>query len=98
MKEIKNITPNELRNCRNRANYSQSEVTFLSNGKISTSQLSKWERGLSKPSVENLYRLSIIYKTLCDQFYPSFREQFVNEVDEQMKMLSELKDSTGQSG
>lgn len=37
------------------------------------SRLSKWEHGQSTPNLYNLLKLSIVYKTLIDQFYPEIR-------------------------
>ena len=42
----------------------------------STSMISRWERGQSMPSGENLLKLSILYKTLVNELYFSLSKEY----------------------
>jgi len=44
------------------------------------SRLSKWEHGISTPNLLNLLKLSIVYKTLIDQFYPEIRDELIKRL------------------
>jgi len=48
--------------------YSQKEVAKIFGFK-STSRISRWERGISMPSVKNLLKLSVLYCTLPNELY-----------------------------
>jgi transcriptional regulator with XRE-family HTH domain len=60
--------PNWLRKHRKRWGYRQKEVAEMLGFK-SANRLSRWEKGISVPSVPNLLKLGIIYATLTDQLY-----------------------------
>ncbi len=55
------------------------------------SRLSKWEHGKSTPNLNNLLKLSIVYKTLIDQFYPEIRS------DIRKRLSTESKESQNSS-
>jgi len=46
-----------------------------------TSRISQWEHGISTPSLKNLIKLSIIYRTLIDQFYHEYRQSIKKEIN-----------------
>jgi transcriptional regulator with XRE-family HTH domain len=49
------------------------------------SRLSKWEHGISAPNLHNLLKLSIVYKTLIDQFYPEIRAALLKKLSTKSK-------------
>ncbi len=52
------------------------------------SRLSKWEHGISTPNLQNLLKLSIVYKTLIDQFYPEIRAAILKRLSTKSKESS----------
>ncbi len=60
--------PNSFKKHRMIAGYLQKDVSFLL-GHSSTNQLCRWERGEAMPSVLNLIKLSIIFRTLPNELY-----------------------------
>lgn len=46
----------------------------------SVSLISRWERGVSMPSGENLLKLSLLYKTLVNQLYYDLSKEFQTEL------------------
>jgi transcriptional regulator with XRE-family HTH domain len=78
--------PNRLRKFRKISGYSQTDVMKLLGFK-STNRISRWEKGLAFPSVENLLKLSILYRTLADQLYPDLRNKFIQELSVKQKAL-----------
>ena len=59
---------NTLRDCRMRAGLRQSDVAHAL-GHTSFDRISHWENGLALPSLVNLFKLSIIYKTTPEDLY-----------------------------
>jgi len=59
---------NNLRKHRLLMGYKQNEVAKLL-GLKSSSRISRWEKGLAMPSVENLIKLSALYATLMNELY-----------------------------
>lgn len=49
-------------------NYKQQDVAKLL-GHKNTNRISRWEKGLALPSVINLIKLSIIYRTIPSELY-----------------------------
>ncbi len=71
---------NSLRKHRLLMGYKQNEVAKLL-GLKSASRISKWEKGLAMPSVENLIKLSALYATLMNELYlESYREFKLKQV------------------
>ena len=92
MSNIKKINPpNQSRNFRIIAGLNQKEVAFLLNIK-NFGRISEWEQGLSNPSIENLIKLSIVYRTLPDQLYYELRKILVKEIEGREKILREIKE------
>lgn len=59
---------NSLKKHRLLMGYKQNEVAKLL-GLKSASRISRWEKGLAMPSVENLIKLSVLYATLMNELY-----------------------------
>jgi transcriptional regulator with XRE-family HTH domain len=76
--------PNRLRKYRILAGYSQKDVAHIL-GMKSTSRISKWEQGTALPSLEYLFKLSILYRVLCDELYYNHRVAFCEELAELLK-------------
>ena len=83
--------PNQSRNFRIIAGLNRKEVAFLLNIK-NFGRISEWEQGLSNPSIENLIKLSIVYRTLPDQLYYELRKILVKEIEGREKLLREIKE------
>lgn len=81
MKRVINRIPNRLRRYRSIMGYNQREVARLI-GLQSTSTISRWEKGLARPTLENLIRLSVLYRTLIDQLYIDLRQQIIKDLRE----------------
>lgn len=54
-----------------------------------TAQLSQWERGSCLPSVVNLFKLSIIYRTFPNELYLEYIQELKAEIQQQeLKLLT----------
>lgn len=69
--------------------YSQKQVAWLL-GHKNTSTVCRWEKGVAMPSVENLLRLSYIYRTLSDQLYFDLSVEFRQQLHEKEKQLQHM--------
>ena len=74
--------------------YQQKEVAFLL-GLKGAGRISEWEQGTSKPSMDNLFQLSLIYRTLPDELYYDLREEFKQELRERERILEASRDQGG---
>ncbi|HTA26997.1 MAG TPA: helix-turn-helix domain-containing protein [Bacteroidia bacterium] len=75
----KSYTPNRLIKYRKNMRYSQQYVARKL--KLSSSSvLSKWEKGISRPGLEDLLKLSLLYNTLVEELYAEFREALRDEL------------------
>lgn len=74
----KKIT-NNLRKYRILMGFRQSDVAERLGIKNNT-LISRWERGVTMPSAENLLKLSKLYKTLVDQLYYDLGKEFEKEL------------------
>ncbi len=74
--------------------YEQLDVAFLL-GIKSHASISEWEQGITKPSLENLLQLSIIYRTLPDDLYPDLRRKFLKDIRERLRILQAQRDRGG---
>jgi len=83
---------------RKRMGYTLKDVAWIFELK-NTSQLSRWEKGTSIPSGENMLRMSILYRTLMNGF---FADEVVKELKEHLfkreELLKELKKNKGHVG
>ena len=85
------IPPNEARNYRNEASMSQSDIAFLLDIKNS-GRISEWENGKSKPSIDHLFTLSLIFQRLPDQIYYCLRKELKEKLKKRYNLLRELKE------
>lgn len=60
--------PNRLRKHRKMMGLNQQDVAILL-GHKSTCRISRWEKGISMPSLLNLFKLAILYGTLSEELY-----------------------------
>ena len=49
--------------------------------KVSPSRLSQWERGIRKPSIENLVKLAVLYKVMVDDIVLDLRRNTSKQFD-----------------
>lgn len=59
--------------------FSQEEIKKRLNLK-STSMISRWERGITMPSGDNLVKLSVLYKTLVNELYYDLSKEYQLEL------------------
>lgn len=72
--------PNRLRQYRKFHRYTQKEVSQLL-GLSSASRLSRWEQGVSTPSLKNLLQLSSIYRTVVNELYIELYRDLQDELE-----------------
>jgi len=85
------IPPNQVRNYRMVANLSQSDIAFLLDIKNS-GRISEWENGLSKPNIEHLFTLGLIYHRLSEQIYYDLRKRLSKKLEVRYKLLWKMKE------
>jgi transcriptional regulator with XRE-family HTH domain len=79
MSDSKYYIPNRLRKYRRDMGYSQQYVAKKL--KLPSScNLSRWEKGLTRPSIEDLLKLSLLYNTLVEQLYADLKETLREEL------------------
>jgi transcriptional regulator with XRE-family HTH domain len=71
----KQFIPNSLKKHRRLCGFSQDDIKNRLKLK-STSMISRWERGLTMPSGENLLKLSVLYKTMVNELYYTLSKQY----------------------
>ena len=74
--------PNCLRRYRKVRGLSQRQVAAIL-GMEDGSMISRWENGSRLPSVPDLFRLALIYRTMVDALYIDLRRSLREEVREQ---------------
>jgi transcriptional regulator with XRE-family HTH domain len=84
--------PNSLKRYRRIAGYSQKEVGVLLQLQKS-SNLSRWEKGLSFPGTKYLFQLCILYKTLPENIYSEVWDKISLEVKRHEKELLAQQES-----
>lgn len=90
--EEKNIIPpNYLRHFRQEAKLSQSDVAFLLDIK-NGGRISEWENGLSYPSIEHLFTLSLIYQKLPDRIFYELRKRQAEKLTVRYRLLREFQE------
>jgi transcriptional regulator with XRE-family HTH domain len=76
---IHNVTTNRLRRARKIAGYTQRQVAvFL--GHKNSARVSSWEKGFACPNIINLFKLSILYRTLPHDFYFDLYQQLRKDI------------------
>ena len=86
MEQIPRYSPYELRKARLEAGLTLDEVKEAL-GLKSKGRISEWENGLRYPSIQNLYKLSALYKTLEAQLFYDLRQEAVQEIDAWFKKV-----------
>jgi len=81
---------NRLRKHRKMMGYTIRDVAWLLNLK-SANRISQWEQGKTKPSVDNLLRLGILYRSLTDQLYEDYRSILRDELTLREQALAAKK-------
>lgn len=81
------VVINRLKKHRILMGYSQCEAARLI-GLRSTPILSRWENGTALPSLENLFKLSIIYRTLTEELYRDLYLDIRHELEQQAKIVA----------
>lgn len=74
--------PNSLKRYRRLAGLTQKEVASIL-GLKKTSCISRWEKGLSFPSIKHVFQLSLLYKTQPDNLY----DELWSRLNEEIKRL-----------
>ncbi len=78
--------PNRLRKYQMMGLSQQDVATFL--GHKSTCRISRWEQGISMPSVLNLFKLAILYGTLSEELYYDVYSNYKQTLSERKKNLT----------
>lgn len=79
--------PNRLRRYRIIAGYNQKQVAEIL-GLICRNRVSRWEKGTSMPNLQNLIKLSSLYKTLIEELY---HEYIIDTKEELNKLIKSKK-------
>jgi transcriptional regulator with XRE-family HTH domain len=74
-----NRIPNNLRRARKISGFTQTQVARKL-GIQGTSRISRWEKGLSVPSVHNLLKLSILYRVMPHELYHDYIASLSSEL------------------
>jgi transcriptional regulator with XRE-family HTH domain len=72
MNQRKDIVRNKLKEYRIKAGLTQMNVTTKLNLQNSQNRISRWEAGIAIPSLQNLKRLSRLYKTKIENLFPDY--------------------------
>ena len=84
--------PNSLRFYRERAGLTQQEVARrLGLGKRGDDSVMKWERGDYFPSVENWFKLSVLYKVSPEELYSKLLKELGKDFKKGMKRPKSVK-------
>lgn len=79
MEEEQRPIPNRLKLYRIRYGYSQHDVANLL-GLQTTSQISQWENGFIMPNAINLFKLSMLYRTIPNELYYEYLFEIRDEL------------------
>lgn len=63
---------NSLRKCRKECGLKQTDVARILELR-SAAIISRWEQGVSLPSIRNAIRLAVLYQTMMDAFFMDLR-------------------------
>lgn len=89
MKYKEQITQNRLREVRTQIGLTQLRVVNLLGWK-SADRLSHWEKGVSVPSIANLFRLSTLYGTHPYNLYPELFRKAQQETEAALTNWNDL--------
>lgn len=88
MKNIKSKTINNcLRRHRKARGLQQKEVAEIL-GLKSASMISRWEKGLCLPSVLNLFKLAVLYRTMADALFIDLVRALRNDLHKREERVS----------
>lgn len=76
------LIPNTLRKHRKRRGLSQKEVAKILELK-SASIISRWERGVCLPNTPNLFRLTVLYRTMPEALFFQYLGSVKEEIQRQ---------------
>lgn len=68
--------------------YSQKRVARLL-GLKDTAILSRWENGVSVPTIENLFKLSVVYHTLTEELYKDLYLDVQDDIELKAKQIAQ---------
>jgi len=89
MKKHGRIFINRLRKHRRLMGYTQDDVAYLL-GLNSKTEISRWEKGLTVPGIDNVIRLAYIYRTLAEELYREYYKQVRFEIEPREKKLVQM--------
>ena len=90
-KSYKNI-PNALRKYRRIRGLSQKQVAVIL-GLKTASRISRWERGDCLPSLVNVIRLAVLYRTMVDGILGDLANAVCGEIQKRERKMLERKSS-----
>jgi transcriptional regulator with XRE-family HTH domain len=94
MEDEQTHIPNRLEKHRKIMGYTQKDVAFIL-GHKNTDRISKWEKGSAVPSVLNLIKLSVIYRTLMNDFYFDTFQAFRKDIfTKEAQLLTQNKEDS----
>lgn len=73
--------------------YTQADVAFLL-GLKDTSEISRWEKGLTIPLADTVIRLSYVYHTFAEELFREYYKEVRLEIEPREKELNELRQRT----
>jgi hypothetical protein len=83
---MKALIPNTLRKHRKRLRLRQIDVDqILGFKKLRFKQISIWEKGLGFPNLENVLKLSLLYKTKPEELYSELFKNISQGLQKKMK-------------
>lgn len=73
--------PNNLRQIRKERGILQKDVAkYL--GIKNICEISRWEHGIGYPKTVTLFKLSVLYKTPTESFYPNLIQDIISKLEE----------------
>lgn len=87
----KRRVPNSLRKYRKAKGLTQKQVAKIL-GLESTSQISRWEKGVCLPSSLNIFKLSSLYRKMTDALFCDFLRSIRGDIQKKEKRILKAKD------
>jgi transcriptional regulator with XRE-family HTH domain len=81
---------NHIRRNRKMMGYLTKDIAWLLEIRCAD-RVSRWERGLAMPSVTNLLKLALLFRTLPDQLYGEYRNELRLSLSKREKLLQAMK-------
>lgn len=89
---MENTLSNQLKEARNNSGYTQNDVATILH--ITRQSISKWERGVVYPDIENLIKLSDIYKISIDELLNN-NQELKSQIQLNNEKIKETKKQLG---